>query len=219
MTRGLIMQSMISRHHLLPTRAKRSSTFIDMIKDELGETKIKQLDQDIVKRFMPTAHSNQLRYIGVVDWIYCSLLGKIIARFLKPLALLPDQCTRDRQFEFTIQQSSKGICKQRRYHLGASMPFTFRSSFSNEPCLHEEFKAGFGMKLKLLVKQGNLLFRDQGYFWRFGQWRLPIPKWCTVGHFELLHRNINQQRFQVIIRIYHPIFGTLFYQRGEFQQI
>lgn len=101
----------------------------------------------------------------------------------------------------------------------AGSPFTFTSVFAQTPKVHEEFTGGLGMYLKLLVKNGSLLFRDQGYFFRFGKWRIPIPRWLSVGSFELLHRNINERRFQVIIRITHPLLGVLFYQRGEFFDI
>lgn len=191
-------------------------TFTDLIRDDLGGTQWQALHHDIIQRFTLAKQSTRLRYIGVVNWVYCSPIGKLIAKFLKPLELLPDQCARDTQFEFVINHQAEKINKQRRYFINSNTAFTFRSLFASQPELHEEFKAGLGMKLKLSVVQGDLLFQDQGYFWRIGSWRIPIPRWCSIGKFELLHHNINSLYFQVIIRISHPIFGVLFYQRGKF---
>ncbi len=191
-------------------------TFVQCIQTELGSNEWKKLHPDIIQRFIPSTHFQQLRYIGVVNWVYCSPIGKLIALFLKPLQILSEQNARNVQFEFIINHQVRKIKKQRRYFLGSDEIFTFRSSFAHLPILHEEFKAGIGMKLKLSVDNGDLVFNDQGYFWRIGKWRISIPRWCSIGKFELLHQNINHHYFQVIILISHPVFGVLFYQRGIF---
>jgi len=192
------------------------TSFIDIIRKDVGEKQWQELDINIIKRFTRSTRKSCLRYHGIVDWVYCSPLGALLAKCLKPFSLLPDRCTRSSQFEFVINESKDGIYKQRRYFLGDKSPFTFRSVFAHKPGVHEEFSKGLGMYLKLMVKRGSLLFRDAGYFFRIGKWRLSIPGWLSVGKFELLHRNIDERRFQVIIRITHPLFGTLFYQRGDF---
>ncbi len=193
-----------------------SHTFVESIQSDLGDLEWKKLHRDIIRRFTLANRSKQLRYIGVVNWVYCSPIGKLIAQFLKPLELLPAQNAREVPFEFLIQHHASKIKKQRRYFIDANKAFTFRSDFALKPMLHEEFKGGPGMKLKLSVVNGDLLFHDRGYFWRIGRWRVPIPRWCSIGKFELLHHNIGQHYFQVIIRIAHPLFGVLFYQRGKF---
>lgn len=194
-------------------------TFIEIIRHDLGERQWQSLDSNIIRRFTCLFRQKTLRYLGIVDWVYCSPAGKLVATLLKPFSLLPDKCVRDSLFDFIIKQNDTCIHKQRRYFLEQPSPFTFESKFNNEPRVHEEFSGGLGMYLKLGVKRGNLLFRDQGYFLRIRNWRLPIPRWLSVGRFELLHRNIDDRHFQVIIRIAHPLLGTLFYQRGTFFDI
>lgn len=191
-------------------------SFIDIIQLDLGGKQWSALNHNIIRRFTRSIQQNTLRYRGVVDWVYCSPVGAFIAKCLKPFSLLPDRCARQSQFEFIIKEHNGQIHKQRRYHMETNIPFIFSSLFDNKPSLHEEFSGGLGMYLGLAVKKGDLLFRDRGYFFRIGNWRLPIPRWLSVGRFELLHRNIDDRRFQVIIRIAHPLLGTLFYQRGDF---
>jgi hypothetical protein len=195
------------------------NSFVDIIRQDLGEKQWQQLDSNIIRRFTCLFRQKTLRYIGIVDWVYCSPIGKILAKLLSRISLLPDKCSRKSLFDFIIQQQNGRIHKQRRYFIDQATPFVFESIFSNEPGVHEEFSGGLGMYLKLIVKRGNLLFRDQGYFLRIRNWRIPVPGWLSVGRFELLHRNIDDRHFQVIIRIAHPLLGTLFYQRGEFFDI
>ena len=208
----------------MDTRTNNTSaySFIDIIQLDLGGKQWRALNNNIIRRFTRSIQQNTLRrqstlrYRGVVDWVYCSPVGAFIAKCLKPFSLLPDKCARNSQFEFVIKEQQGHIHKQRCYFMRENTPFTFTSIFDHRPHLHEEFSGGLGMYLRLVVKKGDLLFRDRGYFFRLWRWRLPIPRWLSVGRFELLHRNIAERRFQVIIRIAHPLLGTLFYQRGDF---
>ena len=93
----------------------------------------------------------------------------------------------------------------------------FDIRFELRPFLHEEFTGGIGVHLTLAEKLSALLFHNRRYFLRLLRWRLPLPQWLAVGRFELLHRNIDRRYFQIIIRVAHPLFGTLLYQRGEFR--
>ena len=179
-----------------------------------------ELESAIAARFTTTVSDNHpLQFSGKMHWVYCSPIGALIAKIIKRFSILPDTCTRDANFTFDISMQNCEILKRRGYKLGANKSFMFASTFNDQPRLHEEFGGGIGMYLRLAVKRGALMFRDQGYFLRIKHWRLPIPGWLTVGKFDLLHRNIDHQRFQIIIRVAHPLFGTLFYQRGEFIKV
>jgi hypothetical protein len=198
----------------------RVSSFGAILNRVLGNSAWKKLESAIAARFTASLSEDRpLTFVGTMHWVYCSPVGFVIAKIIKRLSILPDICARNAAFTFAIGIRNGEICKQRTYDLGNSERFIFTSSFSNEPRLHEEFGGGIGMNLHLLVKRKALLFRDQGYFLRLKKWRLHLPHWLTVGHFDLLHRNIDDQRFQIIIRVVHPLLGTLFYQRGEFKKM
>lgn len=195
-------------------------SFATMLRQALGASAWRDLEPAIAARFSPYISENRsLIFRGRMQWVYCSPLGALVATVLRRCAILPQICARNTPFDFHITWHNGHIYKQRDYALGENKLFLFRSKFSDTPRLHEEFGGGLGMYLKLAVKQRALLFRDQGYFLRIRRWRLPIPRWFSVGSFDLLHRNIDQQRFQIIIRVAHPWFGTLFYQRGEFEKM
>ena len=201
---------------MLVRRPHESESFIDIIRQNLGLKQWQQLDTQIIRRFTLSPGGSKLRFFGVVNWVYCSPVGYLFGKLLKPFSLLPDRCARFCRFEFLIHAKHAVIKKQRKYFLNDTSAFAFKSIFTGQPTLMEEFHGRLGMYLKLSVKRGALFFQDRGYFWGFSRLRLPIPHWLTPGRFELLHRSIDEHRFQVIIRISHPLLGTLFYQRGEF---
>lgn len=195
------------------------ASFASVLQRALGEAAWASLAPAIRLRFAGCLSAKRgLLFTGTMQWVYCSPLGALLMKLLRRFCILPATCVRDSQFSFHIGMANGQIVKQRNYQMAGQPDFEFRSRFADSPRLYEEFAGGIGMYLALAVKQRALLFRDQGYFWRFRRWRLHVPGWLAVGHFELLHRNIDQQRYQIVIRVAHPLFGTLFYQRGEFQR-
>jgi len=212
--------SLINRREIDQTHKAGMNSFGRMLRTALGEQSWSRLEPAIAVRFTTYEnHDQSIRFTGTMHWVYCSPLGAIIANVIKRFSILPNICARNAAFFFNINMFDGVIMKQRGYRLGNNRHFTFTSRFGDQPCLHEEFKGGLGMYLRLAVKRGSLLFRDHGYYLRIMRWRIPLPRWLSVGEFELLHRNIDDRRFQIIIRVSHPLFGTLFYQRGEFERI
>jgi hypothetical protein len=119
-------------------------------------------------------------------------------------------------FVFRIEARGPAFHKERLYRFADGSVFAFRSLFAAAPLLHEQFPLGLGMALKLEAQpDGALLFADDGYFVRIMDRRWRLPAWLAA-RFELLHKSIDADRFQVLLRVSHPLFGTLFYQRGEF---
>ncbi len=192
--------------------------FGHMLRAALGEPAWSQLAPAITRRFVAgTKDKPSLRFIGTMQWVYCSPMGALIAKLIRRFSILPDICARHSDFSFDIHLGERGLSKERNYYLADDRRFRFVSRFADTPRLHEEFSGGIGMYLRLKETGGALLFCDEGYFLRIFMWRIPLPAWMTVGRFELLHSNRDERRFQIIIRVVHPIFGLLFYQRGEFE--
>lgn len=191
------------------------NSFAAVLHRNMGEAAWTRLHRHIRERF--AAHSGAiLRFRGVMERVHCSPAGALIARVLRAVHVLPATHGADVPFDFSIAPVPGGFSKLRHYHFAGAEVFAFGSVFNDVPALHEEFPGGLGMYLELKEEDGALIFRDKGYFLRCGRWRLPLPRLLSVGAFELLHRNIDRERFQVLIRIHHPLLGTLFYQRGEF---
>lgn len=184
-----------------------------------------RLHPDIRTRFVPAAGTTRQSFAGIMDVVDRSPFGWWIARLLAFARVLPATRTRNTPFEFNLSPApgvAAGWIKQRVYHFDDG-PFEFRSVMHHDAGgnLVEQFPCGLGMKIRLGIegRDGDTLcFRDDGYFLRVAALRVPLPRWLGVGHFTLMHRNVDREHFTVDIRIDHPLCGRLFHQHGRFHQ-
>lgn len=193
-------------------------SFAAMLRAALGLTAWASLDAAIRTRFAAPKSSAGLRFAGNMQQVYCSPVGWLIATLLAPLALVPARCAQNVAFTFQIDPGANGcLLKTRSFRWAYGAPFIFRSQFGCAPTLHERFFGGLGMHLKLRARDGALEFLDDGYFLEVAGYRINLPRWANP-RFELVHRNLDEQRFQVLLKVSHACFGTLIYQRGEFSE-
>lgn len=203
------------RHSRRTAGFGRREVFARVIEQALESCGGGRLHPTIARRFGATT----LAFSGTMTQVYCSLPGLALAWALHPLRLLPPCCARDVGFAFRIESKGQSFFKERRYRFANGGEFVFRSRFFGAPHPREEFPHGVAMVLRLEAQpDGALLFASDGYRIRFAgrTWRLPA---CLSARFELLHHSIDHDRFQVLLRISHPLLGTLFFQRGEFATV
>ena len=185
-----------------------------------------RLHPDIQARFDKNPLPGQpLYYTGHLSELTCSRLGRVLGYLTRPLikgALMPYS---DANFPVDIQVYSKPDCasifKQRTYRLNLRKPVMF-TSYMAESARGEVLEyvgAGLGMKLVLDVRDGNLHFESDGYFWEVFGVRIPLPGLLTPGKTFLCHRNNNANQFDIRIEIRHALFGTTFTQVGVFREI
>ena len=166
-----------------------------------------------------------LNYTGELSELTCSRVGQVLGYLTMPLikgALMPFN---DANFPVDIQVYSKADCasifKQRTYRLNGRKPVQF-TSFMQESSKGEVLEyvgMGLGMKLVLDVRDGNLHFESDGYFWDILGLRIPLPALLTPGKTFLCHRNNSANQFDIRIEIRHPVFGTTFTQAGVFREV
>ena len=179
------------------------------------------LHPDIRERFTMAPGDKRQSYTGTMAVVERSFMGWLIARLIAFMHVLPAVRARDVPFAFNLSPApGAGWIKERLYRFTGGV-FEFRSvmRLTRGGELVEQFPWGLGMRIRLGA-EGNggdtLYFRDNGYFLNLGGWRLPLPRWCTVGRFTLAHRNTGHDSFIVEISLDHPLLGRLFYQRGAF---
>lgn len=185
-----------------------------------------KLHPDIQARFDKNPLPGKpLYYTGRLSELTCSRLGRVLGYLSMPLvkgALMPYN---DADFPVDIEVYSKRDCawifKQRTYRLHARQPVMFTSYMAESPKgeVLEYVGAGLGMKLVLDVRDGNLHFESDGYFWELFGIRVPLPGWLTPGKTFLCHRNNNANQFDIRIEIRHALFGTTFTQAGVFREV
>lgn len=166
-----------------------------------------------------------LFYQGRLSELTCSRVGRVLGYASMPLiqgALMPYN---DADFPVDIQVYSKRDCpwiyKQRVYSLNGRKPVAFTSYMaeSSRGEVLEYVGLGLGMKLILFVRDGNLHFESDGYFWQLLGLRIPLPAWLTPGKTFLCHRNNSENQFDIRIEIRHALFGTTFTQAGLFSEV
>lgn len=166
-----------------------------------------------------------LYYTGSLTELRSSRVGKLLGYLSMPLirgALMPYD---DADFPVDIQVYSKHHCawifKQRIYRLNRRKAVMFTSYMAESPRgeVLEYVGMGLGMKLLLDVREGNLHFESDGYFWQLFGVRVPLPDLLTPGKTFLCHRNNSSNQFDIRIEIRHPLFGTTFTQAGVFREV
>jgi hypothetical protein len=185
-----------------------------------------RLHPDIQHRFAKNPLPGKpLNYTGHLSELSCSRFGKLLGFMTMPLikgALIPYS---DSNFPVDIQVYSRENCpsifKQRTYRLNGRKPIEFTSYMqeSSKGEVLEYVGMGLGMKLLLAVKDGNLHFQSDGYFWEILGVRIPLPAVLTPGKTYLCHQNNNPAQFDIRIEIIHPWFGKSFTQVGVFREI
>ena len=185
-----------------------------------------KLHPDIQARFDKNPQPGKpLYYSGRLSNLSCSAMGRLLGYLTMPLikgALMP---YRDADFPVDIQVYSKPACafifKQRTYRLNDREPVMFTSFMaeSSKGEVLEYVGMGLGMKLLLEVRDGNLHFESDGYFWEVFGMRIPLPDLITPGKTFLCHRNNSAHQFDIRIDIRHGWFGTTFTQAGVFREV
>jgi hypothetical protein len=198
--------------------ASAQTNFADLLSAALGKA-ASRLHPDIRARFAASGAGRRSSFSGRMQQVDRSIPGWCVALLLRPLRVLPSCRAYAVPFEFHLEPASAGSWVKRRVYGFRDGPFEFSSvmKLDRDGRLVEQFPLGFGMRVRLEAAGDALWFRDDGYFFRWGGYRLDFPRWLGVGRFELLHRNIDSERFDVEIRIRHFLFGPLFYQTGRFR--
>ncbi len=186
----------------------------------------RRLHPDIQARFDKNPLPGKpLNYSGSLSELTCSRIGRLLGYLTMPMirgALMPYN---DADFPVDIQVYSKPDCasifKQRIYRLNGRKPVMFTSFMaeSGKGEVLEYVGMGLGMKLVLEVRDGNLHFESDGYFWQVLGVRVPLPGLLTPGKTFLCHRNNSSNQFDIRIEIRHALFGTTFTQAGVFREV
>lgn len=195
-----------------------------LFKSQVGEERWKNLSPHIQKRFDANPSPDKpIRYQGTMTRVEASFIGVVLANLVRFSGALLPYVGKDVATDILVfsKPGMPDIFKQRVYFFPGKKPFTFNSNMrraENGDVL--EF-VGFGLGMKLIVteKEGNLYFSDNGYFFSIGNWRIPLLSPFNPGKTRLLHSDMGEKTFKIVIDIQHPIFGKMYYQQGIFHHV
>jgi hypothetical protein len=77
---------------------------------------------------------------------------------------------------------------------------------------------GFGLRLKVEVCHGDLLYHSNGHFWQYGKFSLTIPDWLLLGTATISEHAVSADEFYLNFTAEHPWWGETYSYRGCFQR-
>jgi hypothetical protein len=119
----------------------------------------------------------------------------------------------------TVPLQTAELCWQRTltYPDNQKDSFQSRMVYLQDHELIEYVRFGFGLRLKLSVDNGNLIYRSNGHIWQCGGFRLTFPDWLLLGAATIVERPESGRQFSLDFSIRHPLFGLTYYYRGVFR--
>ena len=78
-----------------------------------------------------------------------------------------------------------------------------------------KFKRYFGLRLRVTVEAGCLVYRSQGH----GLFRPPIADALFLGRATIIEKAISENEFELDFRIQHSLFGETYRYGGIFHQV
>jgi hypothetical protein len=120
----------------------------------------------------------------------------------------------------TEDMASGGQIWTRLYARRSGFPQIIHSAkrFAGPTGIEEYLGRGFGMALRIGVRNGALVFRSEGYFLEVFGRRLWLPGWLSPGIMTVIHSELGDGRFEFALDVSHPRFGTLIRQRAAFRE-
>lgn len=196
----------------------------DRFKRLLGSTAWSRLPHAIRRRFSKRVLGGaSLAYQGRVTRMEMNPVGRALACVLRVIgAPLPfDRTSEGRPAVVTVTEDAAtgGQFWIRQYGRAAGFPQMVGSSkrFAGPTGLEEYIGFGIGISLRLKGTQTGLYFMSDRYFLKFGQRRLPLPRWLCPGALVVGHEELGGGLFRFTLELTHPLFGTLIWQDATFQ--
>ena len=190
----------------------------------IGNEAWARLHPDIQSRFSLKNTYRSVVYKGVMQTIYLSLAGKLLAQLCRligtPLALY---CGTEIPVEVNVYPDNKlnGITWDRNYFYPDKPTNRIRSTKcilkSNQ--LIEVIGSGFGMYLDLYEKHSAIVFESTEYFLQVFGVKLPIPHLLTPGKTRVSQRALESGEFEFSLDVNHPLLGLVFKQSGRFREV
>ena len=213
----------VSRNNKIAAPAPDSPSLENTLQKQLGPA-WQSLHPDIQARFArEPAPGETIVYEGVMHeirrsrmgWLF-AVLTRVIGNPLTPLA------GRDVPMEVALSKVAghTGVLWQRTYFYPRRAPYVV-SSVKRESMKGEMLECvggGFGMKLAVTARDGELHFESYRYFWSAFGVTVPLPHWLAPGRTHVIHKDLGGGDFKFTISMVHKQLGETIYQQGVFRR-
>jgi hypothetical protein len=169
------------------------------------------------------ADGERVVYLGEVAATHMTLAGRLLAQLARlvgaPLPLEAGGCVPVTVI-VTGSERLGGQIWTRIYNRVRGFPQVIQSVkyFGGATGLEEIVAHGVGMRLRLSVSEGALVFRSAGYFIRWLGVQLSLPAWLTPGVIEVVHREELAGQFSFSLNVTHIWAGPVIDQIAFFRE-
>jgi hypothetical protein len=169
------------------------------------------------------ADGERIVYLGEVAATHMTIVGRVVAQLARlvgaPLPLEAGGCMP----VTVIVTGSPRLCGQvwtRIYDRARGFPQVIQSvkHFGGATGLEEIVAHGVGMRLRLGVRDGALVFGSAGYFIRCLGIQISLPNWMTPGVIEVVHREETSGQFSFSLSVTHSWAGPVIDQIAFFRE-
>lgn len=162
----------------------------------------------------------RLELKGVMDEIQVRGIGKIVALLSRPFqALVPCSGAKVKSEVSNWADSDGDAMHWRRlfYYPGRKpLVFASRMECAGDHEIIEFVNGGFGLRLRLEVNQGALVFIGLHYVAKVGPWLIKIPNWVLAGDAHTIETEVDEDTIRVEFEIVHPLWGKTIGYKGTF---
>ena len=192
----------------------------------LGEDAWARLPVAVQRRFSKRlTPGHVVLYHGRVVATRMNLAGRIFSVITRLIGSpLPRRHCEGGAAVVTVSEAGSGAGQiwTRTYCDGGQFPQVIHSEkrFAGSTGLEEHIGYGIGMRLKVGVVAGALVFSSAGYFFcPFAHLRISIPQLLSPGRLEVIHRDEKDGSFIFEMKLTHRVFGRLVSQIVRFHDV
>ena len=169
------------------------------------------------------ADGERIVYLGEVAATHMTLVGHLVAQLARLVgAPLPLEASSRAPVTVIVTGCKRlgGQVWTRIYDRARGFPQVIQSlkHFGGATGLEEIVARGVGMRLRLSVRDGALVFRSAGYFIRCLGVQLSLPGWLTPGVIEVVHREESAGQFSFSLNVTHTWAGQVIDQIAFFRE-
>lgn len=192
-----------------------------VIKRALGEH-WDELD-DIVKQHyeITPGESSEMLIKGVMDEVYHSSIAKIFllpGRIFGALVPYKGRNISTQVRNWTSVDNDKAMFWYRTLYFPKKSPLIFASRMEHieDNEIIEYVRYGMGIRMKISVDDGALVFKSKAYVWTIGGISISIPTWLILGDAKIIEKATAADKFYIYFEMKHPLFGKTFSYSGVF---
>ncbi len=116
-------------------------------------------------------------------------------------------------------ENTQDVFWHRTFSFPDRRPFVFSSRMVHIAGdeIVEYVRFGMGVRMRMSVRDGALIFTGIGYRWNLGPFTLYLPSWLILGHAVIEERALSDDEFLVDFKMEHPLLGRTFAYSGRFR--